>query len=50
MPFSLNSLVLFGFYCLLIGYLIVKSTFILWLLAAGVNVQRWKEQASTCNV
>jgi hypothetical protein len=82
-------LVLFGFYDLLIGYLIVKSTFLprflgvlmalaglgwltflypplanslspyilvlgflaelllmLWLLVKGVNVQRWKEQAS----
>ena len=83
------SLVFFGFYSLLIGYLIIRSTFlprivgalmafaglgwltflspplaqhlspyivapgllgegplILWLLVAGVNVQRWKEQAS----
>ena len=81
--------VFFGVYCLLIGYLIFKSTFLprflgvlmalaglgwltflsppfanhlspynlvfgflaelslmLWLLAMGVNVQRWKEQAS----
>jgi Domain of unknown function (DUF4386) len=84
-----NPLVFFGCYCLLIGYLILRSTFLprvlgalmalgglgwltfvspalsahlspynmlpgilgetaltLWLLAAGVNVQRWKEQAS----
>jgi len=82
-------LVFFGFYCLLIGYLILRSTFLprilgvlmafaglayltflapplakylspyilapgvlgegsltLWLLVMGVNVQRWKEQAS----
>jgi hypothetical protein len=81
--------VLFGFYCLLIGYLIFRSAFLprivgalmafaglgyltflspplanylhpynlapgilgegsltLWLLVVGVNVQRWKEQAS----
>jgi hypothetical protein len=81
--------VFFGVYCLLIGYLILKSTFLprvlgvlmafaglgwltflfpllanylspyililgflaevalmLWLLGMGVNVQRWKEQAS----
>jgi len=87
-PLDLNSLVFFGFYCLLIGYLIIRSTFLprllgigmaigglgwltflstplanslapwnlapgmfgeglltLWLLAFGVNVQRWKEQA-----
>ena len=89
-PLEINSLVFFGFYCLLIGYLIIKSTFLprilgigmgigglgwltflstplanslapwnlapgmigeglltLWLLAFGVNVQRWKEQAGT---
>ena len=82
------SFVFFGFYCLLIGYLIFRSTFLprilgagmafaglgwltflspalahhlvpyilaagigeisltLWLLVAGVNAQRWKEQAS----
>jgi hypothetical protein len=83
------SLVFFGFYCLLIGYLIFRSAFLprilgvlmaiagldwltflspplakylspyivalgllgegslcLWLLVIGVNVQRWKEQAS----
>src|SRR5258706_9658499 len=27
-PFPVNSLVFFGFYCLLIGYLILKSTFL----------------------
>jgi hypothetical protein len=27
-PLDINSLVFFGFYCLLIGYLIVKSTFL----------------------
>jgi hypothetical protein len=84
-----NPLVFFGCYCLTIGYLILRSTFLprvlgalmalgglgwltfvspalstylspynmlpgilgetaltLWLLIAGVNVQRWKEQAS----
>src|ERR1700730_18126333 len=88
-PSNLNPLVFFGFYCLLIGYLIFRSTFLprilgalmalgglgwltllspplahhlspyiffpgiigeaaltLWLLMMGVNVQRWKEQAS----
>lgn len=83
------GMVFFGFYCLLIGYLIFRSTFLprilgalmafaglvwltflstplanylspynlasgllgetslmLWLLVIGVNVQRWKEQAS----
>jgi hypothetical protein len=83
-----NSLVFFGFYCLLIGWLVYRSTFLprivgvlmaigglgwltfispslagrlapynmipgilgetvltLWLLVAGVNVQRWREQA-----
>jgi hypothetical protein len=83
------SLVFFGFHCLLIGYLILRSAFLprilgvlmaitgwgwltflspplanylwpyiaaasvlgegsltLWLLVLGVNVQRWKEQAS----
>jgi hypothetical protein len=87
--FRLNPLVFFGCYCLLIGYLILRSTFLprllgalmalgglswltfafpalssylspynmlpgvvgetaltVWLLAAGVNVQRWKDQAS----
>jgi hypothetical protein len=91
-PLDINSLVFFGFYCLLIGYLIIKSTFLprllgvgmaigglgwltflstpfasslapwnlapgmigeglltLWLLAFGVNVQRWKEQAGALN-
>jgi hypothetical protein len=87
-PYKINSLVFFGPYCLLIGYLIFKSTFLprilgvlmalaglgwllfltplasdlstglkvlgilaegslmLWLIVMGVNVQRWKEQAS----
>lgn len=27
-PFSINSLAFFGFYCLLIGYLILRSTFL----------------------
>jgi len=88
-PSHINPLVFFGFYCLLIGYLIFRSTFLprilgvlmaiaglgwltflspplanhlspynlapgilgeglltLWLLAIGVNEQRWKEQAS----
>ena len=88
-PFTINPLVFFGFYCLLIGYLILRSTFLprilgvlmvfaglgwltflssplanylfpynfipgllgegvltLWLIVMGVNVQRWKEQAS----
>jgi len=85
----ISPFVFFGFYCLLIGYLIFRSTFLprilgalmalagvgwltflsarlatylspynmlpgvigegtlmLWLLVMGVNVQRWKEQAS----
>ena len=90
LPLShINPLVFFGFYCLLIGYLIFRSTFLprilgalmafaglgwltflspalgnylypynmvpgmlgegaltLWLLVAGVNAQRWNEQAS----
>jgi hypothetical protein len=89
-PQGLNiALVFHGFYCILIGYLIFRSTFLprilgvlmafaglgwltylsnplgnylspynlasgllgdvsvfLWLLVMGVNVQRWKEQAS----
>ena len=88
--FPVNNLVFFGVYCLLIGYLIFRSTFLprtlgvlmaigglgwltflspslakdlspynmapgilgegaltLWLLAFGVNVQRWKQTAST---
>jgi Domain of unknown function (DUF4386) len=86
----INPLVFFGFYCVLIGYLIFRSTFLprilgalmafaglgwltflspplanhlspyifapgilgegaltLWLLAVGVNEQRWKEQAGS---
>jgi hypothetical protein len=89
-PLQINSLVFFGFYCLLIGYLILRSTFLprflgagmaigglgwltflsaplaiylspynlapgmigeglltLWLIAFGVNVQRWKEASTT---
>ena len=85
---AINPLVFFGFYCLLIGYLIFNSTFLprilgvlmaiaglgwltflwpsfanslspyifvpglvgegaltLWLLAVGVNVQRWNKRA-----
>jgi hypothetical protein len=88
-PNVVNPLVFFGFYCLLIGYLTLRSTFLprtlgvliglaglgwltflaptfadsiatylmalgavgegalmLWLLAFGVNAQRWNEQAS----
>jgi hypothetical protein len=88
-PADINSLVFFGFYCLLIGYLIVRSTFLprilgvlmavaglgwltfvspplasylspynmvpgllgegsltLWLLAMGVDAERWKDKAS----
>ena len=87
-PVRINSLVFFGFYCLLIGYLILRSAFLprilgvlmaiagvgwltflspalgnrlspyifapgiigegaltLWLLAMGVNAERWNEQA-----
>jgi len=88
-PFRINSLVFFGFYCLLIGYLIWKSTFLpralgllmavagagwltfisndlahglapynlipgilgegcltLWLLAMGVDSERWRARVS----
>jgi hypothetical protein len=87
-PYKINSLVFFGPFCLVLGYLIFKSTFLprilgvlmacaglgwliflsplanylstylkvlgfvaelsfcLWLVVKGVNVQRWKEQAS----
>ena len=87
-PYKISSLVFFGPYCLLLGYLIFRSTFLprilgvlmafaglgwlifltplanhlstylkvlgflaelslmLWLIVKGVNVRRWKEQAS----
>jgi hypothetical protein len=88
-PLQINPLWFFGFYCLLIGYLVIGSTFLprilgwlmvaagigwlaflappvakhlstyiealgilaeaslmLWLVAKGVNVSRWKEQAA----
>jgi hypothetical protein len=87
-PYKINSLAFFGPYCLLIGYLIFRSTFLprilsvlmalagvgwllflsplvqylspylkvlgfvaemslmLWLIVKGVNVERWKDQAS----
>lgn len=88
-PYTISPLVFFGGYCLLIGYLILRSTFLprifgalmmlagvgwvtfispslakslspynyypggigeislcLWLLAVGVNSDRWKAQAS----
>jgi hypothetical protein len=87
-PYKISSLLFFGPYCILIGYLIFRSTFLprilgvlmafaglgwliflsplenylstylevlgflaelslcLWLTVKGVNVQRWKEQAS----
>ena len=88
-PLDINSLVFFGFYCLLIGYLILRSIFLprflgvlmmlgglgwvtfvspslssslspynmapgilgegvlmVWLIVAGVNAQRWREQAA----
>jgi len=88
-PFRMNPLVFFGCYCLLIGYLILRSTFLprilgalmafgglgwltflspplsnylspynmapgilgeaaltVWLLAVGLNAQRWNEQAN----
>lgn len=88
-PYEISSLAFFGPYCLLIGYLIIRSAFLprflgvlmalagmgwlmilsplasqlstyikilgilaeaslmLWLIAMGVNGQRWKEQAGT---
>jgi hypothetical protein len=92
-PFRIHSLVFFGCYCVLIGYLILRSTFLprflgalmaiaglgwltfvspplanylspyhyaaggvgeglltLWLLVAGVNAGRWKEQAGAIAV
>jgi hypothetical protein len=87
-PYKIDSLVFFGPYCLLIGYLIIRSIFLprilgvlmtlagvgwlifgsplgnllstylkglgilaegslmLWLIVMGVDVARWKEQAS----
>jgi Domain of unknown function (DUF4386) len=87
-PYNINSLAFLGPYCLLLGYLIFRSTFLprimgvlmafaglgwllflsplgnhlstflqvlgfvaeaslmLWLIVKGVNIQRWKEQAS----
>ena len=87
-PYRVSSLIFFGPYCLLLGYLIFRSTFLprtlgvlmvvaglgwliflsplaiqlstllkvvgflaemslmLWLVIMGVNVQRWREQAS----
>ncbi len=87
-PFKISSLIFFGPYCLLIGYLILASTFLprflgvlmafaglgwliflsplvqylslylkvlgfvaemslmVWLIVKGVNVQRWRDQAS----
>src|SRR3954452_14644759 len=37
-PLDLNSLVFFGGYCLLIGYLIIKSTFLPRFLGAGMAI------------
>jgi hypothetical protein len=91
-PFNISNLVFFGFYCALIGYLILRSTFLprilgvlmviaglgwltylsppfanylapynmasgilgegsltLWLMVMGVNVERWREQASAAD-
>jgi hypothetical protein len=87
-PYKIDSLVFFGPYCLLIGYMIFRSTFLprilgvlmmlagvgwliflsplashlipylkvlgfvaelslcLWLLVKGLNIERWKAQAS----
>ena len=36
-PFHINSLVFFGIYCLLIGYLIFRSTFLPRFLGAGMT-------------
>ena len=35
-PFHISPLVVFGFYCLLIGYLIFRSTFLPRILGAGM--------------
>jgi hypothetical protein len=37
-PLDVNSLVFFGFYCLLIGYLIIKSAFLPRLLGVGMAI------------
>ena len=41
------GLVFFGLHCLLIGYLILRSTFLPRILGAviGVNVPKWEEKA-----
>ena len=37
-PLQINSLVFFGFYCLLIGYLILRSAFLPRILGVGMAV------------